>query len=122
MSSEQRKRTIVRPVRLTKEEDEVIKAKARDGGLTVSGFLRAAALGRKVRSTIDAQVINELRRLGGLQKKIHNDTGGSYSKETAGILLGIKAAIAALGSGKFQDFSDAVERLDRGDLQGDGQA
>ncbi|TDQ37766.1 plasmid mobilization protein MobA [Tepidicella xavieri] len=107
MSSEQRKRTIVRPVRLTKEEDEVIQAKARDGGMTVSGFLRAAALGRKVRSTIDAQVINELRRLGGLQKKIHNDTGGSYSKETADILRAIK---------------DAIERLGRGDLQGDGQA
>lgn len=51
-----------------------------------------------------AQIINELRRLGGLQKKIHNDTGGAYSGKTAEILMDIKLAI---------------ERIARGDLQGD---
>jgi len=107
MSSEQRKKTVALAVRLAPEEAEAIREKARDGGVTVSEFFRAAALGRKTRSTIDAQVINELRRLGGLQKKIHNDTGGSYSKETADILRAIK---------------DAIERLSRGDLQDDGQA
>nr|WP_186827605.1 hypothetical protein [Comamonas testosteroni] len=139
--SEQRKRTIVRPVRLTPEEDKAISEAARFHGVTVSALFRDAALSitvdpaqakkeakqkgaevvfvnaSRVNSahiTGTAQIVNELRRLGGLQKKVHNDTDGIYSKETAGILVGIKDAIAALGSGNFQGFSDAVERLSRG--------
>ncbi len=107
MGSEQRKKTVSLKVRLEPSESDSIREKARDAGVTVSEFFRAAALGRKTRSTVDAQVINELRRLGGLQKKIHNDTGGSFSKETAAILVEIKGAIG---------------RIRRGDLQGDGQA
>ena len=105
--SEQRKKTVALAVRLEPGEAEAIREKAKDAGVTVSEFLRAAALGRKTRSTIDAQVINELRRLGGLQKMIHNDTGGSYSKETADILKAIK---------------NTIQRLSRGDFQSDSQA
>jgi hypothetical protein len=105
--SEQRKKTVALAVRLEPGEAEAIREKAKDAGVTVSEFLRAAALGRKTRSTIDAQVINELRRLGGLQKMIHNDTGGTYSKETADILRVIK---------------NTIQRLSRGDFQSDSQA
>ena len=105
--SEQRKKTVALAVRLEPGEAEAIRVKAKDAGVTVSEFLRAAALGRKTRSTIDAQVINELRRLGGLQKMIHNDTGGTYSKETADILKAIK---------------NTIQRLSRGDFQSDSQA
>lgn len=105
--SEQRKKTVALAVRLEPGEAEAIREKAKDAGVTVSEFLRAAALGRKNRSTIDAQVINELRRLGGLQKMIHNDTGGTYSKETADILKAIK---------------NTIQRLSRGDFQSDSQA
>jgi hypothetical protein len=105
--SEQRKKTVALAVRLEPGEAEAIREKAKDAGVTVSEFLRAAALGRKTRSTIDAQVINELRRLGGLQKMIHNDTGGTYSKETADILKAIK---------------NTIQRLSRGDFQSDSQA
>lgn len=105
--SEQRKKTVALAVRLEPGEAEAIREKAKDAGVTVSEFLRAAALGRKTRSTIDAQVINELRRLGGLQKMIHNDTGGAYSKETADILKAIK---------------NTIQRLSRGDFQSDSQA
>lgn len=105
--SEQRKKTVALAVRLEPGEAEAIREKAKDAGVTVSEFLRAAALGRKTRSTIDAQVINELRRLGGLQKMIHNDTGGTYSKETADILRAIK---------------NTIQRLSRGDFQSDSQA
>ncbi len=105
--SEQRKKTVALAVRLEPGEAEAIREKAKDAGVTVSEFLRAAALGRKTRSTIDAQVINELRRLGGLQKMIHNDTGGMYSKETADILRVIK---------------NTIQRLSRGDFQSDSQA
>jgi len=101
--SDQRRKTVALAVRLDPQEADAIREKARDGGVTVSEFLRAAALGRKTRSTLDAQVINELRRLGGQQKKIHNDTGGAYSRDTADILMKIK---------------QAIERIARGDLQG----
>lgn len=101
--SDQRRKTVALAVRLDPQEADAIREKALDAGVTVSEFLRAAALGRKTRSTLDAQVINELRRLGGLQKKIHIDTGGTYSRETAEILVEIK---------------QAIERIARGDLQG----
>ena len=60
--------------------------------------MRCAALKRKTRSTIDSQVINELRRLGGLQKHLFteaggHDGGGRLSKEYAEILAAIKEAI-----------------------------
>ena len=83
--SEQRKKTVALAVRLEPGEAEAIREKAKDAGVTVSEFLRAAALGRKTRSVVEEGMINELRRLGGLQKMIHNDTGGTYSKETAAI-------------------------------------
>lgn len=105
--SDQRRKTVALAVRLDPQEADAIREKARDSGVTVSEFLRAAALGRKTRHSTNmdsAQIINELRRHGGLQKKIHNDTGGAYSGKTAEILMDIKLAI---------------ERIARGDLQGD---
>ncbi len=97
--SEQRKKTVALAVRLEPGEAEAIREKAKDAGVTVSEFLRAAALGRKTRSVVEEGMINELRRLGGLQKMIHNDTGGTYSKETAAILKEIKDAIRRLARG-----------------------
>ncbi|MCQ1922181.1 plasmid mobilization protein, partial [Escherichia coli] len=40
-------------VRLTAEEDQEIRKRAAECGKTVSGFLRAAALGKKVNSLTD---------------------------------------------------------------------
>ncbi|HBN7839066.1 ribbon-helix-helix protein, CopG family [Pseudomonas aeruginosa] len=97
-SSENRKRTVNLKVRCLPEEADEIKDKAIDAGVSVSEFLRCAALKRKTRSTIDSQIINELRRLGGLQKHLFTEAGGhdggSYlSKEYADILVAIKEAI-----------------------------
>ena len=97
-SSEQRKRTVNLKVRCLPEEADEIKDKALDSGVSVSEFLRCAALKRKTRSTIDSQIINELRRLGGLQKHLFTEAGGHegggyLSKEYADILVAIKAAI-----------------------------
>lgn len=94
--SETRKRTVALAVRLTPEEATAIKTKARDSGVPVSEFLRAAALGRKTRSTLDSQFINELRRLGGLQKHLFNESGGQHSREFAAILVEIKNAVAQI--------------------------
>ena len=46
----------------------------------------ARALDRPVVSRTDATTIRELRRLGGLLKKVHLDSGGAYSRETASAL------------------------------------
>lgn len=42
-------------------------------GKIVSGFLRAAALGKKVNSLTDDRVLKEVMRLGALQKKLFID-------------------------------------------------
>lgn len=64
-----RRQAISRPVRLTAEEQEIRK-RAAGCGKTVSCFLRAAALGKKVNSLTDDQVLKEVMRLGMLQKKL----------------------------------------------------
>ncbi len=95
-NSDSRKRTLALAVRVTPEEADAIREKARDAGATVSEFLRACALGRKTRNTVDSQVINELRKLGGLQKHLFNESGGQHSREFAAILVEIKKAVARI--------------------------
>lgn len=97
-SSESRKKTVNLKLRCLPEEADQIKEKAIDSGVSISEFLRCAALKRKTRSTIDSQIINELRRLGGLQKHLFTEggghpAGGHLSKEYAEILVQIKGAI-----------------------------
>ena len=81
-SSENRKRTVNLKLRCLPEEADEIKDKALDSGVSVSEFLRCAALKRKTRSTIDSQIINELRRLGGLQKHLFTEAGGMRAAAT----------------------------------------
>lgn len=98
-NSNKRQRTESLRVRLSPNEAEEIRKKALDKGVTVSEFMRCAALGRKTRnSTLESQVINELRRLGGLQKHLFTEGGGQHSKEYAEILQAIKAAISKIGA------------------------
>ncbi|VBC99309.1 mobilization protein MobB [Burkholderia pseudomallei] len=61
--------------------------------MSVGEFVLAAALGRRTRSKIDAHIINELRRLGGLQKHLFNEGRGVLSKEYAAVLVELKQAI-----------------------------
>jgi hypothetical protein len=95
-NSEQRILTCALRLRCSPEDEAVIREKARDTGATVSAFLRAAALGRKTRSTTDSQTINELRRLGGLLKDQFNKSGGQYSAESGATLKQITDAIARI--------------------------
>ncbi len=68
------------------------------GRLAVSELVRLRALGRPVVSRTDATTIRELRRLGGLLKKVHVDSGGAYSQQTAAALATLQAAIARLAA------------------------
>lgn len=55
-------------VRLTEEQYAYAQTQAASAGVPVSVFLRAAACGLSVQTKADAQVLRELRRLGGLCK------------------------------------------------------
>ena len=65
-------------LRVNKKEYEVIKEKAKLSGLSVSEYGRRLALGFKICSKFEFNVLNELRRQGGLIKHIHNESHGIY--------------------------------------------
>jgi hypothetical protein len=63
------------------------------------GNIRQRALGRRVAANTDMTTIRELRRIGGLLKHIHNESGGAYSQLTADTLVEIQKAIVSIGNG-----------------------
>jgi len=67
--------------RVTVEERQEIQEQAEASGLSVSEYVRRRALGRRVDSVTDVKMISELRRQGGLLKKIFNDSNGMYNEE-----------------------------------------
>ncbi len=83
-------------VRVAPAEKAQLRGIARDAGVAVSELVRLRALGRPVFCRTDATTIRELRRLGGLLKKVHMDSGGAYSQQTAGALDALRAAIDRL--------------------------
>jgi hypothetical protein len=87
-------------VRVAPGEKEVLGVNARDAGLTVAELVRLRALGRPVVSRTDATTIRELRRLGGLLKMIHVESGGAYRQQTAELLTMLRAAVAKLAGGQ----------------------
>ncbi|WP_268977337.1 plasmid mobilization protein MobA [Pseudomonas poae] len=60
-------------------------------------FVLAAALKRQTRSKINSHLINELRRLGVLQKHLFQESNGALSKEYANVLVEITEAIKRIG-------------------------
>ena len=97
-NSEQRRRTGRLPaIRCFEDEEKLVRQKAADCGVSIGQFMLAAALGRRTRSKMEEHILNELRRLGGLQKHLFNEGGGVLSKEYAAILVEIRAAIARIG-------------------------
>ena len=91
--SNTRRRAISRPVRLTAEEDQEIRKRAAECGKTVSGFLRAAALGKKVNSLTDDRV----------QKKLFIDGKRVGDREYAEVLIAITEYHRALLSRLMAD-------------------
>lgn len=83
-------------VRVAPSEKVQLRDIARAAGLGVSDLVRLRALGRSVVCRSDATTIRELRRLGGLLKKVHLDSGGAYSQQTAAALRSLHAAIERL--------------------------
>ena len=84
--------------RLTAPEKAHICEQAHAAGMTLSTYTRHRLLGHRVIANADQASIRELRRLGGLLKKVHTDSGGAYSEDTARMLGRIKAAIERLAA------------------------
>lgn len=96
-TSEQRRRTGRLPaIRCYIDDEAVVRERAADCGLSIGQFMLSAALNRRTRTKVEAHIINELRRLGGLQKHLFNEGKGVRSKEYAAILVEIHAAIARI--------------------------
>jgi len=87
-------------VRLTAAEKARLKEDADLAGVSVSELVRRRYFGRPIVANADAVMLKEMRRLGGLLKHIHNESGGVYSKETAATLVAIKAYIERLSRGR----------------------
>lgn len=89
-------------VRLTTAEKARLLEDAAIAGLTISALSRRRMLGRRVVADVDAAMIRELRRLGGLLKHLHIESAGAYSEQTSDVLRVVKAAIELL-SGERRD-------------------
>jgi len=94
--SEARKKSKLVMVRVTPEDYDELRSRALDTGTTVPEYLRACGMGRTTRSAVDSQLINELRRLGGLQKHLFKEGEGQLSKEYSEVLVAIQSAIARI--------------------------
>jgi len=85
-------------IRFTPTEKADAEALSVEAGLTLSEYIRRRSLGLRVRSRADDQMINELRKIGGLVKHIHNETDGVHSKETANVLVTLTEAIKRIAA------------------------
>lgn len=83
-------------VRLTSTEKGLLKEDADLAGLSMSELVRRRYFGRPIIAEADAVMLKELRRIGGLLKHIHNESGGAYSKDTAGALAVLKGYMEKL--------------------------
>jgi len=83
-------------VRLTSSEKERLKDDSDIAALSMSALVRKRYFGRPIIANADAVMIKELRRLGGLVKNIHNQSGGAYSHETGALLIQLKNYIEKL--------------------------
>ena len=83
-------------VRVTREEREEIREHAEASGLSISEYVRWRTLGRRVSSVMDVRMLSELRRQGGLLKRIFIESNGVYREETAVAIGNINKFIESL--------------------------
>lgn len=83
-------------VRLRAGELIELREAAEQSGLSLSEYMRRRALGIVVIARADMAVVRELRRLGGLLKRVHVDSQGAYSTMTAQALGEISRYMGAL--------------------------
>jgi len=86
-------------LRLTSAEKAKLQEDADLAGLSMSELVRRRYFGRPILANADAVMLKELRRLGGLLKHVHTESGGSYSAATSAVLGEIRAYIQKLSAG-----------------------
>lgn len=98
--SEKRQKNTLIQLRCTEAEADAIKKKAIAAGLTTSEYLRRTALNRRITVRTDIRMMNELLRLGGLQKHLFTQMQANMTTELSHqfseVLTSIKHAINAL--------------------------
>lgn len=98
--SEKRQKNTLIQLRCTEAEANAIKNKAIAAGLTTSEYLRRTALNRRITVRTDIRMMNELLRLGGLQKHLYTqmqqNMTAELSQQFSEVLTSIKHAINAL--------------------------
>ncbi|MGP2816410.1 plasmid mobilization protein MobA [Serratia marcescens] len=98
--SESRQKGIIIQIRCTEDEADAIKGKAKVAGISTSELLRRSALNRKIMTRTDTRLMNELLRLGGLQKHLYTQMQDQMtqelSKQFSDVLVEVKKAIIAL--------------------------
>lgn len=87
-------------MRLTSAEKEKLKDDADLAGLSMSELVRRRYFGRPIIANADTVTLKELRRIGGLLKHVHNQSGGAYSSDTASALVALKSYIEQLSHGR----------------------
>jgi len=93
---EKEKLEAVITLRLTVRERNQLREDAEIAGITVSELVRRRYFGRPIVAKADIAIIRELRRLGGLLKKVHTDSQGAYSQKTSYVLDQIAEYIDAV--------------------------
>lgn len=95
--SESRQKNIRIIIRCTADEADAIRDKAKNAGVSTSELLRKSALNRKITVKTDIRMMNELLRLGGLQKHLYNEMQKhmtpELSRQFSDVLVSIKQAI-----------------------------
>jgi hypothetical protein len=87
-------------LRLPPDEKERLQLDAEIAGLSVSELVRCNYFGRPVIAHADVVMVKELRRLGGLMKHAHVDSGGLYSDKTSDAIAAITRYINQLAKAK----------------------
>jgi len=94
--SETRQRRCNLSVRVTPADYTTITAKAESCGLPIAEFVRRCTLGRRTPSRVHLQIVEELRRLGLLQKRLFSQddaNGDRYGQ----LFLEIQDAVKRVG-------------------------
>ena len=83
-------------IRVTAADREDLAAAADLAGLTLAAYARRRLLGHTVIAAADAAAIRELRRQGGLLKRLHVESRGAYRRRTAAAIDAVRGAIERL--------------------------
>ncbi len=83
-------------LRLASDEKDRLKSDADLAGISVSEVVRRHYFGRPIIANVDLVMVKEMRRMGGLMKNVHNESGGIYSEQTSNAINSIVTYIDTL--------------------------